>query len=186
MQLTHFRGLHYKADKRIQGTNNQFIQQSESGHRDHFQGSTANLLSKKYRVSPKTMRRAAQIAGIIDAIGEISPEAKRKILSEEVAITRKELGKLSSLPNEEMETIVATIEDGTYKRKAAAPPKAVGAGGLADSIIAAMQQLDMVISNMTNDYNSVLNELSKHSEKAELKTAIRSHIDALENLYRSI
>ena len=31
MQLSHFRGLHYHAEKKIQGKNNQFAQESEKG-----------------------------------------------------------------------------------------------------------------------------------------------------------
>ena len=49
IQLSHFRGLHYMADKTIQGTNNQFTQKSEKGQNDPFQndltGSTATRLA---------------------------------------------------------------------------------------------------------------------------------------------
>ena len=43
IQLSHFRGLHYIAEKKIQGSNNQFSQKSEKAQNVPFySGSTAN------------------------------------------------------------------------------------------------------------------------------------------------
>ena len=80
MQLSLYRGLHYKAEKKIQGTNNQFAQQSENPQNVVFHsGSTAKRLAGQYRVSHETIRRNAKLAETLNSIGEVSPEAKRKI-----------------------------------------------------------------------------------------------------------
>ena len=77
LQASHYRGLHYMADKKIQGTYERNTEETESGQNDHFQISTAGRLSKQYNVSPKTIRRDAKVAEAIDAIGKASPEAKK-------------------------------------------------------------------------------------------------------------
>ncbi|MDR2711854.1 MAG: hypothetical protein LBB91_01920, partial [Clostridiales bacterium] len=117
IQLSHYRGLHYKADKKIQGTNNQYSQESEKLQNATFHsGSTASHLAKEYKVSRDTIIRDAKLAEAIDLIGENSPEAKRKILSGETSINKKDLETLTGKSNEEISELAAKIEDGTYKK----------------------------------------------------------------------
>ena len=47
-------------------------------------GATASRLAEQYRVSKNTISRDVKLSDAIDLIGEVSPEAKRKILSGEV------------------------------------------------------------------------------------------------------
>jgi len=129
IQLSHYRGLHYRAEKKIQGTNNQFSQKSEKSQNATFQGSTATHLSKQYRVSRDTIIRDSKLSSGVDAIGEVSLEAKRKILSGEVEINKKKLETLSSLPAEEIVAIATEIEAGTYKRRAPATQAAADGNG---------------------------------------------------------
>jgi len=181
IQLGYFRGLHYKADKKIQGTNNQFEQMIESGQNDHFQGSTANRLAERYRVSSRTIRRDSKLAEAISAIGEASPEAKRKILAGEVAVSRTKLEALSSAPNKEIEAVAAKIEDGTYERRVPRTPVDIAS----DSILPEIQQLNTVIRAFASNFNSMFQQLN-NGGSAELKPVLRSYIDQLEDLYSNI
>ena len=119
IQLSHFRGLHYNAEKKIQGTNNQFAQDSEKYQNDTFHsGSTARRLAEQYNVSQITIKRNANLAEAINNIGVASPEAKRKILHGEVRISKSSLEALSRASKEEIESVAAEIEGGTYERSA--------------------------------------------------------------------
>ena len=189
MQLSFYRGLHYEADKIIvknAGGKNQYSE--VSGQNDHKpqNQSTMSRLAKQYHVSPKTIRRDARISGAIEAIGEISPEAKMKILSGEVDINKKELQELASKPKEEIETFTAQIEDGTYEKKTKVTPTPDNLDNLANSISAELGKLDALINKTMNAFNSRLQKLSEYGGKAEYKTALRSYINTLEEMYRSI
>ena len=90
------------------GKNNQFAQESEKGQNVLFHshsGSTANRLGEQYRVTGRTIRRDAKLAKALSSIGEVSPEAKRKILSGEVHINKNRLEALSSADQDEIEAI---------------------------------------------------------------------------------
>ena len=88
--------------------------ESQNGTQPHVR-STAGRLAEQYNVSHNTIRRDAKLSEAIDAIGDISPEAK-KILSGEVDVSKRDLESLSSKPNEGIETLAAEIEDGTYEK----------------------------------------------------------------------
>ncbi|MCL2403469.1 MAG: hypothetical protein FWC86_04495 [Coriobacteriia bacterium] len=115
MQHTHFRGLHYQAEKRIQGTRNQHVQASEKAHSELFQEPTAERLAKTYKVSRETIKRDAQAAAGITAIGEVSSPAKVRILAEEVDITRKKLRELSTADAARVAEVASAIEEGTFE-----------------------------------------------------------------------
>ena len=186
LQLSHYRGLHYKADKKIQGTNNQYSAYTESGHNDHFQKSTAGRLAQQYHVSAKTIRRDAKVSEAIDAIGEISSEAKSKILSGEAVVNKKDLRELPSKSKEELEMLAAEIVDGTYGKKTPMPSGPDQIDNLADSISAQLQRLDALIGNTMKAFSSRLRKLSEYGGKAEYKTALRAYINSLEDMYESL
>jgi len=121
IQLSHFRGLHYMADKKLLGRPNKQVPEEKSGHSDHIftdrPGSTANRLAGQYNVSPKTIRRDLKVASAIESIGEVSPPAKKMILSGEAGLDKKKLGGLSEKPKEEIEAVAAAIENGTYEKQ---------------------------------------------------------------------
>ena len=86
IQLSFFRGLHYKADRKIV-TNargkNQYGGQKVVEHQNDVQpkkGSTSARLAEKYKVSQATIERDAKASVAIEAIGEISPEAFRHLI----------------------------------------------------------------------------------------------------------
>jgi len=186
MQLSHFRGLHYKAARKIQGTNNQFTEKSEKVQNVPFHsGSTAKRLAGQYRVSTGTIKRDVKLAEAIDLIGGASPDAKRKILTGEVAVNKSKLEALSSASNEEIEAVAAEIEDGTYKRRTQRPPVQAKDGNGTESIMPEIRRLKIIVMDFANNFDSLLRE-QNGGGAAEIKTALRSHIDQLEGLYESL
>ena len=192
MQLSFYRGLHFRTDKKImknESGKNQYSEQEEVIH--HSDGkpksqSTSSRLSEKYNVSQATIERDARVSEAIDAIGEISPEAKIKILSGEVDFNKKELRELASKPKEEIETLATKIEDGTYERKASGTALSDKIDNLADSISSELRRLDSLINNTMKAFNTRLRKLSEFGGTVEYKSALRSYINTLEEMYRSI
>ena len=179
IQLSHFRGLHYNTDKKIQGTSNQFAQKSEKAQNEPFHsGSTARRLAEQYQVSRETIKRDSRLAKALTSIGEASPEAKRKILAGEVAIHRNKFEALSSAPDDIIQAVAAEIEKGTYMRRAPRAP-------ISDSILPEIRQLNEVIRGFSSNFSSMFQQLNNGSE-VELKPVLRSFIDRLEELYRNI
>ena len=192
MQLCWFRGLHYRAEKRIVKNASGINQYSEVNRQNVDKPkSTARRLSELYRVSSKTIERDRKVADTIDAIGEISPDIQRKILSGEVEINKKKLEGLSSGSMQEIEAIVAEIEAGTYERRAHSAPVSVTAGSIGKS--AYLTDLDpeeathlaTAVNNVTNGYLFLLRKYND-GDLAQLKTALYSYIDALEYLLRRL
>ncbi|MCL1872820.1 MAG: hypothetical protein FWF85_01745 [Clostridiales bacterium] len=175
IQLSHYRGLHYRADKKLQGANNQNVQNSEKRQSDVFpkNQSTAKRLSEKYRVSPRTIDRDAKLAAAIDAIGEKSPEAKRKILSGELMINKGDLERMAYGSQEEIFELAARIEEGTYKKENLKEPVDI-------------PPLETEIIKMAESFYSGLRKLTKSSDNTEIKAVLRAHIDQLEELYRQM
>jgi len=89
-----------------------------------------------------------------------------------------------SKPAVEVEAIVAEFEDGTYEiiQPAAALP--VKDSDSAIPLSDEMQRFDTVISNITGDFVSVLQELYKSGGMADLRIALWSYIDTLEEFYK--
>jgi len=206
MQLSHYRGLHYRTDKKIQGTYDRNVSQIEKGHNDPFQSSTAGRLSGQYRVSPKTIKRDAKVSETLDIIGEASPEAKRKILSGEISIDKKVLEALSSAPKEDIHEFAARIEDGTYEKKRPVTGDSEGntwVGTTADSGawittpigppredgnpgFDRMRPFETAIAKITDELLFEIRKTTSPNDTAELKTALRSYISMLEDLYRQL
>jgi len=186
IQLSHYRGLHYKADKKIQGTNNQFTPQSEKVQNELFHfATTADRLAKHYNVSYSTIKRNANLAEALTSIGEVSPEAKRKILAGEVQIGRNRLEALSSASKEEIAAVAAGIEEGTYEGKAPRASASAKIDIASDSILPEIRQLNTIISDFANSFNTLARQ-ANNTAPAELKSVLRSYIDQLEDLYKNI
>jgi hypothetical protein len=206
-QLSHFRGLHYNADKELHGGDRRSAPNISKGQNDPLKtGSTANRLSEQYNVSPKTIKRDSKLADGLTAIGEISPEVKRKILNGEVNIGKNRLGALASASQGEVETVVREIEEGTFVSRS--PRNSDGAssdsGNAKDSAISApngitptipgidsnsilpeIRQLNTIISDFASNINSILREVNAN-DPAPLKKVLRTYINELEDLYKSL
>jgi len=196
LQLSHFRGLHYRADKRIvtnSGRNQYNTQKVDEPHNEGHPKSlsTAVRLAKQYKVSRATIERDSKLSRAFEIIGEISPEAKSKLLSGEVAIDKKKLEALTSMSNEEIEAIVTEIDDGSYKRRTPAASLPVETRDtavyieLTDTELSERQILEAAVQTITNGYNYVLQQAGNGSIAA-LRPALRSYTDSLEDLLRSL
>lgn len=182
IQLSHFRGLHYNADRKIPGTINQYVQKSEeSNNWTLHSGSTARRLAEQYNVSRNTIISDSKLAEAITKIGESSPEAKRKILAGEVAVHKNKLEALCSATSEEIEAVAAEIEEGIYLRRPLRNPVDMHS----DSILPEIRQLNTVIRGFASNFNAMFQQLN-NGGSAELKPVLRSYIDQLEELYRSM
>ena len=187
-QLSHFRGLHYRADKRLQGNHSRTDGAAESYHNDNFQKNvkTATRLSRHYKVSSPTILRDAKASEATDAIGEVSPEAKRRILSEEVKIDKKVLETLASATKEEITEIAAHIEAGTYEKKKTGTQLPTEPETPIDSVLSGMQPLDTVIVIISSSLDAQLPKITKSAERTKLKIVLREYINRLEEQYGRI
>jgi hypothetical protein len=180
MQLTYYRGMHYNIEKKMHGDADRITKSSPSGQNVHLEGSTANRLSEQYRVTSRTIRRDALISDVIIAIGLESEEAKHSILSGETRISRKQLREMSSEPEEHIAKTASKIASGTFKEK----PTSTATG--APDHTAGNHPLTADIINDTNNFISRIKTIESIKNPKELKKAMRTHIDTLEELYKRI
>jgi len=188
-EVRRYRGIHYNTLKRIQGTNNQYLQKSESGQNDHpheieiTPGKTADLLAELYNVSSKTIRRDAQIANTIDSIGEISPETQFDILAGKTRITNKQLQELSSASTEEIKAVISQIEDGTFVSRQSSTKTTDSENTYSTTEV---PQWEIEFTKMTEEFRQMIKSQSKPNDTTVVKTALRQYIEMLEELYRGI
>jgi len=208
IQLSYFRGLHYRSVKKIVknlGGKNQFSEVKAQNEPKARELSTASNLANQYRVSSMTIKRDAKLAEAISAIGEISPESQRQILSGEVRIDKKTLNKLSAESKEDLKELATNIENGTYEkkrnRKASADANGSGVaqpasgapdadqmtiGGFADSNTETKHPLEKSIIEITDKLLADVRNKSIQSNSSAMKTSLRNCIDKLEDLYKQI
>jgi hypothetical protein len=188
IQLSYYRGLHYRADKRIVTNEagwNQYEQMYEvGGQNDHQPKSekTAGRLASEYNVSPKTIRRDAQLSEAIDSIGENSAEAKKEILSGAAGISRQRLQELAAEGTEdEIKSIAESIEQGIYEK-----PKRAAAKSSDEIFQSILDALNGAIAKMAEAYGADMQKAANDGEAAKLRAALRGHIEKLEALYRTL
>jgi len=172
-QLSYYRGSHYRAEKiivRNVGGKNQY---SEVMGQKVPKAHTAERLAGQYKVSSKTINRDAKFATAVDLIGEVSPTAKRKILSDEVRTNRKKLSELIETPKEKVEEIASAIENGTYDEKKKAAEK---------TPVKQLEPSRLILAE-TLAFNTAIGKIS---DKAELKKALKQFMDKLGDLYMQI
>ena len=185
IQLSMFRGLHYKADKRSRGYDHRHAQEKAMAQNGPLLGSTANRLAKQYRVSRNTIKRDARVAEALSAIGKKSPVAKRMILSGEVDITRKQLNELLEGPEGKILETAESIENGTYERQRTESSSS-GVDRVGSAPVSEIKPLDTMFFGITDSFYVQLRELYKNYDSTAVKAALRSHIDTLEDLYRQM
>ena len=186
IQLSFFRGMHYNADKRLQGTDNQYSEKSEKRHNDVFQKSTAKRLAEQYKVSSRTIDRDAKVADALVAIGKVSPDAKRDILSGNTVISRKDLRKLAGESEDEIAEATVKIKDGTFMKEPA-DSKTTGNANTQDSQAHGNKEtLESVFSQLSKGFITEFQTLSFQYKTDDIKTMLRAHINELEILYKAI
>lgn len=198
MQLSHFRGVHYRAERRIfenkSGRNQHSEDVCQNGTQPQKELSTARKMSEKYNVSPRTIKRNARMSEAIEAIGTVAPEAKRMILDGKVQINKSKLERLSSASPEEIAQVASQIVDGTYERRS------VGDGTegtvnatVADGVVGSgvldttkMSPFEAAITKISGELFQELQKQARDGDSGELKAALRSYISMLEDLYRGL
>jgi len=196
VELSHFRGLYFNAAKRMRGSNNQYpgrISRPQNGGVE-TSSLTAREIGKRFNVSKNTIERDGMVANALNAIAEISPEAKRKILSGEVPFNRVKLQCLSKASKEEIEEVVDQILKGTYNRDDHRKKRGVEPTqeqGDTDSTTPLPKQteagyVDTIVSLITGNLNTALKSLTNYGGVSELKISLRTLISSLEELYDSI
>jgi len=185
LQLSYYRGLHYKMDKMLVKNSDGKNQHSEvSDQNDHKarNQSTAQRLSMQYKVSPITIRRDSQVAEAIDILGEASPEAKRNVLSGAAGITRKQLKELLTGTEEEISDIAAMIEEGPLERRRPKVSEADEDRDPAEHFVTDPSPLETAVKRLTDTFLSELRANSGSATAAEQRAALKSHIADLEEL----
>jgi len=178
IQLNFYRGLHYNTEKLMRGGDR--VSEKAKGQVDPLleKGSTASKLANEYDVSQKTIKRDAQIADAIIAIGETSPEAKELILSGKANISRKRLIELAFAEKGELKDTIEQINAGTHQIRRP--------GTVTDSSKSGEQlTFDGFIEKIANEIDLGIKKLTVGTGETS-KTAIRALIDKLERLYDSM
>jgi len=193
IQLGYFRGVHYRADITIMselvGRNQYSEGRTQNGVKPPT-NTTARRLANQYNVSRNTILRNARMSEAIDAIGEVSPEAKSKILSGEVKINKNMLERLASDKNGELTEVASQIEDGSFMKKS---PKGSDVD-VSDSNVnspgssgaTGMNPFESTIARISEELVTELRKHATSSNTGELKSALRSYITMLEELYSQI
>ena len=185
-QLSFFRGLHYITDKRARG-GNRFTQSKPKYHSDTLNelGDTAARLAEEYNVSPITIKRDAQAAAGILAIGEASPEAKRDILAERTRISRKRLRELSAGPEDDIIEVALEIENGTFGISEPITSASAEERVPIDSIPGEFLQLEQEFNRVADDFRLELQGLLRSGDASALQPIFRVFIDTMEGLYNN-
>ena len=181
-QLSYYRGLHYKTEKRSNGDANRFSQQLPLYQNDKVQESTAKRLAKYYNVSAPTIIRDEHFADAVIAVGETSAEAKRRILSGETEITRKHLRELAISADGKIADTAKQIEEGTFEKPKPADPRLPDAGAVTIPQDAGVHLIIEAVIKSSEDFVISLRGLSYDSDKEKVESKLRSHIDSLEEL----
>jgi len=192
VQLSHYRGVHYLADKKLvknTGGHNQYNVAGEVFHQNDGKPkirSTAVRLAGQYRVSSATIERDAKVASAIGAIGEASPAARQKILGGEVSIDKKVLEELSLWEKEDIIELAASIENGTYEKGRHAHLISAYDADSVESSSGSGDSLGRFFTGLMDNVLSMFRKCSGNGNESVLKSALRSFINSLEALYNSL
>ena len=187
LQLSFYRGLHYNADKRVQGSKNKFSNESEKSQIETFTGSTAKRIADRYNVSRATIARDAQITNALNKIGEKSPETKTDILSGYTRVSRKRLQELASGTEDDVSAVLEQIADGTFKnRRSGAGAQSEDIGGFSLDGDVDMRPWEIQFASMTEEFRQVLRGHARSDDTDAVKAALRQYIGMLEDLYQGI
>jgi len=188
MQMSFYRGVRYHTDKRVQSSN-QYTAKSAGAQNeprqkaDELTGKTATRLAEHYNVSSATIKRDAQVANAIIAIGEKSPEIRQDILSGKTRISRIQLQELASGTKEDVAAIIAQIEEGTFESRRLG---ASANSGVDATDPQTQQPWEKEFGKMTDEFRQILRTHAKTSDTKSVKTALRQYIKMLEDLYKNI
>ena len=110
-QWDYLLGKEYEMTKRKVGNPN-FSQLDQIGQIGNSSKSTRKILVEKHGLSEGTIQRSQYFAKGVDAIGEVSPKAKEKILSGESKLTKGLIQNVRNMSEQEVKTLAKGIEKG--------------------------------------------------------------------------
>ena len=189
MQLSFYRGLHYHAEKRVVGNPIGRIPHSDELAQNgpiQKRQSTADKLAKQYNVSRNTIKRDAQLASALNAIGEASPNIKMDILTGKTRISKSQLHELATGSEEDVSAVISQIEDGSHVSRRPAVGKTDGDGAQGETDNHDMQPWEVQFVAMTDVFRQTLRNQAKTDDTVAVKASLRQYIGMLEELYRSI
>jgi len=171
-QLSYYRGMHYNAVKRMRGGDQKSAEQKSKGQNDLLIETTSTSLAGQYNVSPKTIARDAQFADAINVIGKASPDAQRNILAGKTRISRKALKELISGPEDEVVSVAARIEEGTYTKSKPEPVEA--------------PFLEKEFKKATEGFYCEVSNYSRDGDAEAFRQAYRAYMETLEEMFGHI
>lgn len=113
-ERTYFIGKLYAEQKRVEGSNNQYVQaKNENRQNDVFQetAGTAQAIAKEYGIGSRTVERAGEFAHGLDAAEEVSPGFRDAVLTRKVKVSKATVAELRKLPEQERKQAVEAIKD---------------------------------------------------------------------------
>jgi hypothetical protein len=176
-QLRYFRGLHYQTERKLVTNKTGINQHSEVDCQNEHQPqtvATSRIIAEIYDVSQSTIMRDSKLADALIAIGEVSPEAKQSILSGDTKITRNELDAMMSGSANDIVEIAESIDNGTFTEHKE------------NTRNSETRTLDTAFSHIASIMKRELQSLSKNHNTRQVKTALKQHIKALEDMYNSM
>ncbi|MCL2807362.1 MAG: hypothetical protein FWD27_04255 [Coriobacteriia bacterium] len=195
LQFSYYVGLHYRADKLISGRPSLDTVEEKLHQNEGVFLPTAKRLAEKYKVSKSTVERAAKMSEGIDAIASVSNDARKKIISGDVRISKKKLTELATASQKELTEVAKAIEDGNYttKESANATPEpngssssALGSGTPATiAPPATLQDLKAQINQIRTTFDLELASLtSQNASPSAAKPALQAYLSKLESILR--
>jgi len=189
IQLSYFRGMHFNADKRLVKNlpgHNQFGEVFHHNDGKPKERSTAVRLGKQYKVSSATIERDAKVATAINTIGETSPDAKRKILSGDVSISRKQLRELAVGTDDDVTDVASKIEDDSFKSRKSEKIETPKSREPFNPGTSKPDPLVATLLKTTETFYNDLLRLSRDNSAIDFKPVIKFFIDELKDLYDQI
>jgi hypothetical protein len=156
-QASYFRGLRYQNEKLDKGKYNR------DDHKVHNEpyGSTAEKLAHEFKVSTSTIKRDAQLA---EGLSKLDKALRDKVLVGEVKIDRKEIKRLTNLPEEvSVITNISELRTSTSSKKEE------------------KDSPEDTISQVLKLLSASVKELTKSKQKQQLND-IKMHIKTLEKI----
>jgi len=171
-QLAYFRGMHYNAVKRIRGGDHISEEEKAKCQNGTLVDATSTSLANQYNVSRRTIMRDAQLADALTTIGKVSYDAQRNILSGKTRISRKALQELTAGPEEEVASVAARIEEGTYVKSKPDPDEA--------------PTLEREYKKASDGFFREVSGYAKSGDAGALRVAFRAYMEALEEMFGGI
>lgn len=168
-QKAYYRGKRYRHEKKKKPNEAGHNQHSEVKSQSGPQPATAEKLGKEYGVSKNTIKRDAKFSAEVDAIAEVSPEAKATILSGKSPATRKQVAEVAALPKEERKAAAQSLVEKPARRerdKDASPKTKTDIDTLVERIEKVMEYVNTLVARHAMQHNDKSTALVEHLKKA--------------------